>query len=314
MRSRPRAARPGARLRSQTERVDAIITDLAMPGMPGLEFMRHVRERDPELPHPGDHGRARDRHCRSAASTSGYSAISRSRSPPPRSCGRRATPFMLVRSPRYDAPPTRHVVACSRPSSTQPRRLMRALDRFLACGAAHRAAPEAPHRRLRGAVPHARDRAAASGRRVQRRRAARHGPPPSAASSASTPPRWSSYAAEPIPTLPEPAPPRAARPASCFSARSPLTQARPTHRARDDRAHSLEGIPDARSRVAALKELGFRIALDDMGAGYAGLTSFAMLEPSSSRSTSLVRNVDSEPMKQTLIRSIVGLARTSASR
>src|ERR1700712_20988 len=32
------------------ERVDAIITDLAMPGMPGLEFMRHVRERDPDLP------------------------------------------------------------------------------------------------------------------------------------------------------------------------------------------------------------------------------------------------------------------------
>ena len=72
---------------------------------------------------------------------------------------------------------------------------------------------------------------------------------------------------------------------------------------------SLERIPDARSRVAALKELGFRIALDDMGAGYAGLTSFAMLEPEYVKiDLGLVRNVDSEPMKQTLIRTIVRLA------
>jgi len=31
--------------------------------------------------------------------------------------------------------------------------------------------------------------------------------------------------------------------------------------------------------VAALRKLGFRIAIDDLGAGYAGLTSFAHLEP-----------------------------------
>ena len=72
---------------------------------------------------------------------------------------------------------------------------------------------------------------------------------------------------------------------------------------------SLESIPDARSRVAALKELGFRIALDDMGAGYAGLTSFAMLEPQYVKiDLGLVRNVDTEAIKQTLIRTIVRLA------
>ena len=72
---------------------------------------------------------------------------------------------------------------------------------------------------------------------------------------------------------------------------------------------SLESIPDARSRVAALKELGFRIAMDDMGAGYAGLTSFAMLEPEYVKiDLGLVRNVDSEAIKQTLIRTIVRLA------
>jgi EAL domain-containing protein (putative c-di-GMP-specific phosphodiesterase class I) len=72
---------------------------------------------------------------------------------------------------------------------------------------------------------------------------------------------------------------------------------------------SLESIPDARSRVAALKELGFGIALDDMGAGYAGLTSFAMLEPQYVKiDLSLVRDVDREPMKQSLIRNVVHLA------
>ncbi len=71
---------------------------------------------------------------------------------------------------------------------------------------------------------------------------------------------------------------------------------------------SLEVIPDARARVAELKKLGYRIALDDMGAGYAGLTSFAVLEPTILKiDMSLVRGVDASPMKQTLIRSLVGL-------
>jgi len=72
---------------------------------------------------------------------------------------------------------------------------------------------------------------------------------------------------------------------------------------------SLEQIPDARGRVAALKELGYRIALDDMGAGYAGLTSFAMLKPDFVKiDLSLVRDVEADSIKQTLIRTIVGLA------
>lgn len=73
---------------------------------------------------------------------------------------------------------------------------------------------------------------------------------------------------------------------------------------------SLEAIPDARGRVAVLKDLGYRVALDDMGAGYAGLTSFAMLKPSFVKiDLALVRDVDSDPMKQTLVRTIIGLAK-----
>jgi EAL domain-containing protein (putative c-di-GMP-specific phosphodiesterase class I) len=42
---------------------------------------------------------------------------------------------------------------------------------------------------------------------------------------------------------------------------------------------SLDGVRDVRARVAALRAIGFRIAVDDLGAGYAGLTSFTLLEP-----------------------------------
>jgi EAL domain-containing protein (putative c-di-GMP-specific phosphodiesterase class I)/ActR/RegA family two-component response regulator len=55
---------------------------------------------------------------------------------------------------------------------------------------------------------------------------------------------------------------------------------------------SLDAINDVRGRVAALRRMGFRIALDDIGAGYAGLSSFAALEPDVVKlDMSLVRDV-----------------------
>jgi EAL domain-containing protein (putative c-di-GMP-specific phosphodiesterase class I) len=72
----------------------------------------------------------------------------------------------------------------------------------------------------------------------------------------------------------------------------------------------LEQIRDATSRVAQLRSLGYRIAVDDLGAGYAGLTSFAHLEPDVVKvDMSLIRGIDMSPMKQKLLGSIVGLCR-----
>ncbi|HTA21262.1 MAG TPA: EAL domain-containing protein [Polyangia bacterium] len=72
----------------------------------------------------------------------------------------------------------------------------------------------------------------------------------------------------------------------------------------------LEQIRDATSRVAQLRALGYRIAVDDLGAGYAGLTSFAHLEPDVVKvDMSLIRGIDRSPMKQKLLGSIVGLCR-----
>ena len=42
---------------------------------------------------------------------------------------------------------------------------------------------------------------------------------------------------------------------------------------------NLADVPGVGQRIALLREMGFRIAVDDLGAGYAGLTSFALLEP-----------------------------------
>jgi EAL domain-containing protein (putative c-di-GMP-specific phosphodiesterase class I) len=71
---------------------------------------------------------------------------------------------------------------------------------------------------------------------------------------------------------------------------------------------SLEALPGVRSQVAKLREMGFRVALDDLGAGYAGLTSFVRLEPEFVKlDMSLVRDVHQSDAKQKIIGSMVSL-------
>jgi EAL domain-containing protein (putative c-di-GMP-specific phosphodiesterase class I) len=73
---------------------------------------------------------------------------------------------------------------------------------------------------------------------------------------------------------------------------------------------SLGGIADLKPRVAALRALGFRIAVDDLGAGYAGLASFAVLEPEIVKlDMTLTRDVNQSPVKQKLIASMAALCR-----
>jgi EAL domain-containing protein (putative c-di-GMP-specific phosphodiesterase class I) len=72
---------------------------------------------------------------------------------------------------------------------------------------------------------------------------------------------------------------------------------------------SLDGIKDVQARVTSLRELGFRIAIDDLGSGYAGLTSFALLEPNVVKlDMALVRNLHKEPTKQTLVRTMISMS------
>ena len=73
---------------------------------------------------------------------------------------------------------------------------------------------------------------------------------------------------------------------------------------------SFERVPELRARIKDLRELGYRIAVDDLGAGYAGLTSFAALEPDVVKlDMALVRDVDQEPIKRRLVGSMARLCR-----
>jgi EAL domain-containing protein (putative c-di-GMP-specific phosphodiesterase class I) len=73
---------------------------------------------------------------------------------------------------------------------------------------------------------------------------------------------------------------------------------------------SLDTVEAPRACVDALRKMGYRIAVDDLGAGYASLASLSHLEPDLVKiDMSLVRGVDSRPRNQTLIRAIVDLGR-----
>jgi EAL domain-containing protein (putative c-di-GMP-specific phosphodiesterase class I) len=72
---------------------------------------------------------------------------------------------------------------------------------------------------------------------------------------------------------------------------------------------SLRSSAALSQRLARLRELGFRLAIDDIGAGYSGLTSFADLIPEVVKvDMSLVRDVHVSAVKQRTIRSLCALS------
>jgi EAL domain-containing protein (putative c-di-GMP-specific phosphodiesterase class I) len=73
---------------------------------------------------------------------------------------------------------------------------------------------------------------------------------------------------------------------------------------------AIEEIDDVERRVHELRQRGFRIAVDDLGAGYAGLSSFALLEPEIVKlDVSLLRDIDQSPVKQKLVASMTALCK-----
>ncbi len=73
---------------------------------------------------------------------------------------------------------------------------------------------------------------------------------------------------------------------------------------------SLEGVGDVTRRLDDLRKMNFRLAIDDLGAGYAGLNYFALVEPEVVKiDMSLVRNIDRDVIKQQITKSMTALAR-----
>jgi len=72
----------------------------------------------------------------------------------------------------------------------------------------------------------------------------------------------------------------------------------------------LEGVKGVGERIERLRALGFRIAVDDIGAGYSGLNSFALLKPDIVKlDMTLVRDIEREPVKRRLAGAVVNLCR-----
>ena len=62
-------------------------------------------------------------------------------------------------------------------------------------------------------------------------------------------------------------------------------------------------FPLMRRHFDAYRKRGVKIAIDDFGAGYAGLSSVVMIAPDIIKlDASLVRNIDSDPLRQALVR------------
>jgi EAL domain-containing protein (putative c-di-GMP-specific phosphodiesterase class I) len=68
---------------------------------------------------------------------------------------------------------------------------------------------------------------------------------------------------------------------------------------------SLHAVKNVGACVAKLRALGYRVAIDDLGAGYAGLASFTQLEPQIAKlDMSLVRGLDTDPKRQSIVKSM----------
>jgi EAL domain-containing protein (putative c-di-GMP-specific phosphodiesterase class I) len=73
---------------------------------------------------------------------------------------------------------------------------------------------------------------------------------------------------------------------------------------------SLEDVKDLPARVAALRDLGYRVAIDDMGSGYSGLTAFTTILPDFVKfDRELIRAMHNTPAKHKLVSSITRVCR-----
>jgi EAL domain-containing protein (putative c-di-GMP-specific phosphodiesterase class I) len=96
---------------------------------------------------------------------------------------------------------------------------------------------------------------------------------------------------------------------SLYDASAPLSALAPDVVLEVTERSPIDSVPDVRERVRALRALGFRLAVDDLGSGYAGLTAFASLEPDFVKlDRGLVSGIDESPVKRKLVASIAAVS------
>lgn len=77
---------------------------------------------------------------------------------------------------------------------------------------------------------------------------------------------------------------------------------------------ALVDVDEAKAKMSDLRSMGFRIALDDLGAGYAGLTTFAQLRPDVVKlDMTLVRGIDADKVRRKLVALVTEVSRDIGS-
>ena len=71
---------------------------------------------------------------------------------------------------------------------------------------------------------------------------------------------------------------------------------------------TLDLVQDIGERAIQLRDLGYRISVDDLGVGYAGLASFTVLEPDFVKlDAALIRDINASKRKQSLVQSLISM-------
>jgi EAL domain-containing protein (putative c-di-GMP-specific phosphodiesterase class I)/ActR/RegA family two-component response regulator len=95
---------------------------------------------------------------------------------------------------------------------------------------------------------------------------------------------------------------------SLFEESAPLSAFAPQVTFELTERESLHDVTDLRARIDVLQSLGFRIAIDDLGAGYADLSSLTELRPDVVKlDMSFTRGIAADATKQMLVRSMRSL-------
>lgn len=103
--------------------------------------------------------------------------------------------------------------------------------------------------------------------------------------------------------------------AELFSSSSPLASYADNVVLEITERGAIDEVGDIAARMRRLRSLGFRLAIDDLGAGYAGLSSIATLEPDFVKlDMSLTRDLASSPLRQRLVGSMVDACRDTGMK
>lgn len=93
-----------------------------------------------------------------------------------------------------------------------------------------------------------------------------------------------------------------------YSADAPLSQLATRVVLEITERAALEDVPSVRERVRELRRLGYRIGLDDLGAGHSGLNTFVSLEPEFVKlDPSLIRDVHRDPARRKIVGTLATL-------